>query len=121
LRRRDVTGTAYDHGHVVSISDPHDTRPSRPAVVISDGDCPDHDEMYTVAALTTSERYGETRYAVEVEKDEPDIGALLARSFVEPWATAQVADDDIRDVHARFGADVMERVAKAYAAMVLRG
>jgi mRNA-degrading endonuclease toxin of MazEF toxin-antitoxin module len=112
---------SYDHGHVVSIPDPHDTRPSRPAVVISDGDCPDHGELYTVAALTTSKRYGETRYAVEVGKDEPESGALLARSFVEPWATEQVADGDIRDVHARFGPDVMERVARAYAEMVLRG
>jgi len=111
----------YDKGHVVSIPDPHDTRPSRPAVVISDGDCPDHGEVYTVAALTTSERYGESRYAVEVDKDEPETGALLSRSFVEPWATEQVADVDIRDVHARFGPDLMERVARAYAEMVLRG
>jgi len=77
--------------------------------------------MYTVAALTTSERFGETRYAVEVGKNEPETGALLARSFVEPWATEQVADGDIRDVHALFGPDVMERVARAYAAMVIRG
>lgn len=116
-----MTDVAYKHGDVVSISDPHDTRPSRPAVVISDGDCPDHGEMYTVAALTTSERYGETRYAVDVGKDEPESGILLARSFVEPWATEQVAGGDIRDVHARFGLDDMERVAKAYAEMILRG
>jgi mRNA-degrading endonuclease toxin of MazEF toxin-antitoxin module len=111
----------YDHGHVVSIPDPHDTRPSRPAVVVSDGDCPDHGEMYTVAALTTSEQYGETRYAIEVGRDEPVTGALLQRSFVEPWATEQIAHEDVRDVHALFGDDVMKRITRGYAEMVLRG
>jgi hypothetical protein len=32
--------------------------------VVSDGDCPDHDEMYTVAVVTTSEQYGARRYGV---------------------------------------------------------
>lgn len=111
----------YDHGDVVSIPDPHDARPSRPAVIVSDDDCPDHGRVFTVAALTTSEGYGDTRYAVEVGKDEPVSGALLQRSFVEPWATEQVANEDIRDVHARFGSDVMKRIAEGYAKMVLRG
>ena len=112
---------AYAHGDVVSIPDPHDTRPSRPAVVVSDGDCPDHGSLYTVASMTASRRYGQTRYAVAVESDEPETGALLKRSYVEPWATAQIAHEDIRDVHARLGADTMKRLAKAYAEMVLRG
>ncbi|WP_136689045.1 type II toxin-antitoxin system PemK/MazF family toxin [Halorhabdus amylolytica] len=112
---------AYRHGDVVSIPDPHDRRPSRPAVIISDSDCPDHGTCYTVAAITGSERFGETRYAVEVETDEPVEGTLLKRSFVEPWTTERIAHDDIRDVHARFGAETMKRIAKAYAAMVLRG
>lgn len=111
----------YKHGHVVSIPDPHGTRPSRPAVIISDGDCPDHGRMYTVAALTGSQRYGRTRYAVEVGKKEPEIGELLKRSYVEPWATTQIAHGDIRDVHARLGRATMKRLAKAYTEMVLRG
>lgn len=111
----------YTHGHVVSIPDPHERRPSRPAVIISDGDCPDHGELYTVAAITGSDHYGQKRYAVTVEADEPDVGELLKRSFVEPWATQQVHHDDIRDVHARLGAETMKRIAKAYATMILQG
>jgi len=42
----------YKHGHVVSISDPHERRPSRPVVILSDSDVPDHGELYTTAALT---------------------------------------------------------------------
>lgn len=111
----------YQHGHVVSIPDPHDTRPSRPAVIISDNDCPDHGTLYTVAALTGSQRYGQNRYAVAIEKDEPETGRLLKQSYVEPWATEQIAHDDIRDVHARLSKATMKRVAEAYAKMVLRG
>lgn len=112
---------SYKHGHVVSISDPHETRPSRPVVIISDGNCPDQGELYTVTALTGSEAYGQNRYAVTIEKDEPTTGELLKRSYVEPWATQQVDHDDIRDVHARLGEDTMKRIAKAYATMILRG
>ena len=112
---------AYKHGHVVSIPDPHERRPSRPVVIISDGDVPDHGELYTTAALTGSEHYGRNRYTVTVEKDEPSIGELLKRSYVEPWVTQQVHHDDIRDVHARLGAEAMKRIAKAFATMVLRG
>ena len=112
---------AYKHGHVVSIPDPHETRPSRPAVIISDEDCPDHGQLYTVAAITGSQRYGQTRYAVEIEKDEPQNGVLLKRSYVEPWATEQVVHGDIRDVHARLSPETMKRLATAYAEMVLRG
>jgi mRNA-degrading endonuclease toxin of MazEF toxin-antitoxin module len=111
----------YQHGHVVSISDPYERRPSRPVVIISDEDCPDHGELYTVAAMTGSEQYGQNRYAVTVEQDEPEVGELLKRSYVEPWATKQVDHSDIRDVHARFGEHTMRRLAKAFAAMVLRG
>lgn len=71
------------HGHVVSIPDPHETRSSRPTVIIS-GDCPDHGSLYTVAAVTGSKRYGQTRYAVEIAKDEPETGELLKQSHVEP-------------------------------------
>jgi len=110
----------YKHGHVVSIPDPHERRPSRPAVIVSDGDCPDHGELYTVAALTGSEHFGQNRYAVTVNEDEPEEGELLKQSYVEPWATQQVHRDDIRDVHARFDEDTMRRIAKAYASMVLR-
>lgn len=111
---------AYEHGHVVSIPDPHDTRPSRPAVIISDGDRPDHGSLYTVAAVTGSQRYGQTRYAVAIDEDEPETGELLKRSYLEPWATEQIAHGDIRDVHARLGASTMKRVARAYAEMILR-
>lgn len=111
----------YKHGHVVSIPDPYERRPSRPVVIISDGDCPDHGERYTTAALTGSEHYGQNRYAVTVEEDEPEVGELLKRSYVEPWATQQVHHDDIHDVHARFDEDTMKRIAKAFATMVLRG
>lgn len=82
---------SYGHGHVVSIPDPHGTRPSRPAVIVSDEDCPDHGSPYTVAAMTGSQRYGQTRYAVGVAEDEPEVGELLKRSYVEPWATEQIA------------------------------
>lgn len=111
----------YEHGHVVSIPDPHGRRPSRPAVIVSDGDCPDHGRLYTVAAVTGSQQYGQTRYAVEIGKEEPETGELLKRSYVEPWATERIAHDDIRDVHARLGSSTMKRLAKAYARMVLRG
>ena len=111
----------YKHGHVISIPDPHERRPSRPVVIISDRDSPDHGELYTTVALTGTEHYGQNRYAVTVEKDEPAIGELLKRSYVEPWVTQQVHHDDIDDVHARFGADTMKRIAKAFATMVLRG
>lgn len=111
----------YEHGHVVSIPDPHETRPSRPAVIISDEDCPDHGSRYTVAAVTGSQRYGGTRYAVEIAKDEPETGELLKQSYVEPWATEQIAHDDIRDVHARLGGATLKRLASAYAEMVLQG
>lgn len=111
----------YKHGHVVSIPDPHERRASRPVVIISDSDSPDHGELYTTVALTGSEHYGQNRYAVTVEKDEPATGELLKRSYVEPWVTQQVHHDDIRDVHARFGDDTMKRIAKAFATMVLRG
>ena len=111
----------YKHGHVVSVPDPHERRPSRPVVIISDGDAHDHGELYTSAALTGSDHYGQNRYAVTVEKDEPAIGELLKRSHVEPWVTQQVHHDDIRDVHARFGEETMKRIAKAFATMVLRG
>ncbi len=111
----------YKHGHVVSIPDPHERRSSRPVVIISDGDAHDHGELYTTAALTGSDHYGQNRYAVTVEKDEPAIGELLKRSHVEPWVTQQVHHDDIRDVHARFGEETMKRIAKAFATMVLRG
>ena len=104
---------AYKHGHVVSIPDPHEMRPSRPAVIISDDDCPDHGQLYTVAAITGSQRYGQTRYAVKIEKDEPESGQLLKRSYVEPWATEQVVHEDIRDVHARLGPESMKRLAPA--------
>ena len=67
----------YQHGHVVSISDPYERRPSRPVVIISDEDCPDHGELYTVAAMTGSEQYGQNRYAVTVEQDEPEVGELV--------------------------------------------
>lgn len=112
---------AYQHGDIVSIPDPYERRPSRPVVIISDGDCPDHGDRYTIAALTTSEHFGETRYAVSIEKDEPEEGELLEQSYVEPWATQQVDHDDIRDVHAKLGEATMKRIAKAYATMVLRG
>ncbi|GEM_PF-6400887 len=111
----------YKHGHVVSVPDPHERRSSRPVVIISDGDAHDHGELYTTAALTGSDHYGQNRYAVTVEKDEPAIGELLKRSHVEPWVTQQVHHDDIRDVHARFGEETMKRIAKAFATMVLRG
>jgi mRNA-degrading endonuclease toxin of MazEF toxin-antitoxin module len=111
----------YKHGHVVSIPDPHERRPSRPVVIISDSDSPDHGELYTTVALTGSKHYGQNRYAVTVERDEPATGELLKRSYVEPWVTQQVHHDDIRDVHARFGDDTMKRIAKAFATMVLRG
>lgn len=111
----------YQHGHVVSIPDPHERRASRPVVIISDEDCPDHRDRYTVAAMTGSERYGQNRHALAVEQDEPEVGELLKRSYVEPWATQQVVHSNIRDVHARFGEDTMRRLAKAFAAMVLRG
>lgn len=111
----------YKHGDVVSIPDPHDARPSRPAVVVSDDDCPDHGSRYTVAAVTGSPRFGKTRYAVEIDEDEPETGTLLKRSYVEPWATEQIAHDDVRDVHARLGSTTMKRLAEAYAKMVLRG
>ncbi len=75
----------YQHGHVVSIADPYGRRASRPVVIISDEHCPDYGSQYTVAAMTTSERYGQNRYAVTVEKDEPTVGSLLKRSYVEPW------------------------------------
>ncbi|GAB3329767.1 hypothetical protein GCM10027355_36000 [Haloplanus salinarum] len=111
---------AYKQGHVVSIPDPHERRPSRPVVIISDGDCPDHSELYTVVALTGSEDFGQNRYAVTVNEDEPEDGKLLKRSYVEPWATQQAHHDDIRDVHARLGEDTMRRIAKAYASMILQ-
>jgi len=66
----------YKHGHVVSIPDPHERRPSRPVVIISDSDSPDHGELYTTVALTGSEHYGQNRYGVTVEKDEPATGEL---------------------------------------------
>lgn len=110
----------YKHGHVVSILDPHETRPSRPAVIISDSVCPDHPSVYTVAMLTSSQRYGKNRYAVEVQENEPISGKLLTRSYVEPWATEMISHGDINDVHARFGKDTMKRVAEGYARMVLR-
>ena len=72
----------YKHGHVVSIPDPHERRPSRPVVIISDSDSPDHGELYTTVALTGSEHYGQNRYAVTVEKDEPATGELLKRESV---------------------------------------
>lgn len=109
------------HGHVVAIPDPNERRPARPAVIVSDDDCPDHGDLYTVAALTGSEHFGQTRYAVTVDEDEPEDGELLTQSYVEPWATQQVPHDDIRNAHARFGEDTMRRIAKAYASMVLRG
>ena len=112
---------AYKHWHVVSIPDPHETRPSRPVVIISDEDCPDHGQLYTVAAITGSQRYGQTRYAVKIEKDETESGELLKRSYIEPWATEQVVHEDIRDAHARLGPETMKRLATAYAEMVLRG
>ena len=112
---------AYKHGHVVSIPDPHEMRPSRPAVITSDEDCRDHGQLYTVVAITGSQRYGKMRYAVQIEKDEPESGELLKRSYVEPSATEQVFHGDIRDVHARLGPETMKRLATAYAEMVLRG
>ena len=112
---------AYKHGHVVSIPDPHETLSSRPAVIISDEDCPDNGQSYTVAAITGSQRYGQTRYAVEIEKGEPESGELLKRFYVEPWPTEQVVHGDILDVHARLGPETMKRLATAYAEMVLRG
>ena len=72
----------YKHGHVVSIPDPHERRPSRPVVIISGSDSPDHGELYTTVALTGSEHYGQNRYAVTVEKDEPATGELLKRESV---------------------------------------
>lgn len=111
----------YKHGHVVSISDPHERRPSRPVVILSDSDVPDHGELYTTAALTGSKHYGQNRYAVAVEANEPVVGELLKRSYVEPWVTQQVHHDDIRDVHARFGPETMQRIAEAFATMILRG
>lgn len=110
----------YKHGHVVSIPDPHGTRPSRPVVIISDENCPDHGTRYTVSALTTSEQYGQNQYAVTIEKDEPEVGKLLKRSYVEPWATETIAHNDIRDVHARLNEKTMKRVAKGYVKMILR-
>jgi mRNA-degrading endonuclease toxin of MazEF toxin-antitoxin module len=110
----------YQHGHVVSIPDPHGRRSSRPAVIISDRDCPDHGSLYTVAAVTGSKRYGQTRYAVEIAKDEPETGELLKRSYIEPWASEQIAHDDVRDVHARLGRATMKRLAKSFAEMILR-
>lgn len=77
--------------------------------------------MYTVALLTGSQRYGQNRYAVTVDPDEPVDGRLKKQSYVEPWATEMIAHDDIRDVHARFGPATMKRVAEGYAKMVLRG
>ncbi len=50
---------------------------------------------YTVAAITGNQRYGQTRYAVEFEKDEPESGELLKRSYVEPGATEQVVHTEI--------------------------
>lgn len=111
----------YKQGHVVSVPDPYERRPSRPGVIISDEDCPDQGDRYTVAMLTTSNHFGQNRYAVTVEKDEPEDGELLEQSYVEPWATQQFQHNDIRNVHARFGEDTMKRIAKAFAAMVLRG
>jgi len=112
---------SYKHGHIVSVPDPHETRPSRPVVIVSDEGCPDHGELYTVAALTGSQAYGQNRYAVTVEQDEPTTGKLLKRSYIEPWATQQIHHGDIRDVHARLGEDTMEQIAKGYAKMILRG
>ncbi|TQQ78980.1 type II toxin-antitoxin system PemK/MazF family toxin [Halonotius roseus] len=111
----------YSHGAVVSIPDPYDRRPSRPVVVISDEQCPDYGDRYTVAALTSSDRYGEHPYAVAIEADEPASGELLTRSFLEPWATHRIAHGDIRAMHARLSAATMKRIATAYAEMVLRG
>ena len=112
---------SYGHGDVVSVPDPHETRPSRPVVIISDADCPDHGELYTVVAVTGSDAYGHNRYAVAVEAAEPTTGRLLKRSFVEPWATYRIHHDDIHDVHARLGDETMRRIAKAYAKLILRG
>ena len=109
----------YQHGQVVSIPDPHETRPSRPAVIISDADCPDFGRIYTVVALTTSVQYGTTRYGVKVATDEPVDGELLADSYIEPWATEQVVHEDIRDVHAKLGHETMKRLAKGFAEMIL--
>ena len=53
------------------------------------------------------------RYAVQIEKDEPESGELLKRSYVEPWATEQVVHEDIQDVHARLGPESMKRLAPA--------
>ena len=111
----------YKHGHVVSISDSHERRASRPVVIISDSNVPDHGELYTTVALTGSEHYGQNRYAVAVDTHEPAVGELLKRSYVEPWVTQQVHHNDIRDVHARFGAKTMKRIAEGFATMILRG
>lgn len=112
---------AYKHGHVVLIPDPHAQHPSRPAVVVSDGDCPDHGDIYTVAPLTTSPEYGATRYAMKVEQYEPVQGELLEDSYVEPWATQTIAHEDISKAVARLGPSTMKRVAKGYAMLVLQG
>jgi len=66
---------SYSHGVVVSIPDPYDRRHSRPAAVISDERCPDDGDRYTVAALTSSDRYGDHPYAVGIDADKPEIGS----------------------------------------------
>ena len=111
----------YSHGAVVSIPDPYDRRPSRPAVVISDEQCPDYGRRYTVAALTSSDRYGDHPYAVAIDADEPETGELLTQSYLEPWATHRIVHEDIRAMHASLSAATMKRIATAYAEMILRG
>lgn len=108
-------------GHVVSIPDPHGSRPSRSVIIISDDDTPDHPDLYTVCALTTNEEYGDTRYGIPIEADEPIEGHLLSRSFAEPWATERTASEDVRDVHARLDAKTMQRIAAGYAQMIIPG
>lgn len=110
---------SYSQGDVVSIPDPHNTRTSRPVIIISDEQCPDNGQLYTVAALTGSEQYGQHQYAVSIEENEPKTGKLLKRSYAEPWATQRIVHNDIRDVHAHLDRATMRRIAKAYAKMIL--
>ena len=70
---------AYKHGDIVSIPDPHETRPSRPAVIVSDGDCPDHGNIHTVTALTGSQQRGQSLRRDDSSRVVPPIlsGGIL--------------------------------------------
>lgn len=110
----------YEQGSVLVVPDPHEAKDRRPVLVLSDIHRPALGQKYTIVTITSQEHLGERPYALSIPYTAIEEGRLTDQrgSYVCPWATFVLDDEDIHKRVAQLSDDFMAEVAEAYHEMI---